>query len=318
MFGVTEEKRALDSSASLVKSVQIGTFMGQAAGARSAQTNLEWNSCRVIGQSSSFLTTPEASRLALACRDLSTFLEHVAAEGGLWTVCRREERAQFRRGLIWLHPIASLRDTAQFAMLAQSLRLGGGATFTDQNELRSLTRILQIEDAYASRVGGVADTFHKRFLCTWKFDPERIADLLENRSLMEVVSGEVSFTCRYGISFALSMSVSKASFQTPELMFRFNPVKMIGECRSSIEIKACGSVVAPDPQRSIVRFTPVFGGTRLPQSPTIVENEFDDADPSFLDRECSTEWFHFSRLLSVVRVHMFPVSLCVAPIKIHN
>lgn len=291
--------------------------MGEVTGTRSAQTILEWNSCRAVGQSCSFLTTPEASRLALACRDLNTFLENVAAEGGFWTICR-PERAQFRRGLIWLHPIASIRDAGRFAMLAQSLRLGGGATFADPSELRSLTHILQTEDAYACRVGAVEDTFHKRFLCAWKFNPERIADLLGNRSLMEVVSDEISFTCRHGISFAMSMSVLKASCQTPELAFRFNPVKMVGECRSSIEIKACGFVVAPNPHGSIVRFTPVFGGTRLPQSPTIIESEFDDGDLTSLDRESSTEWLLFSRLLSVVRVHMFPVSLCVAPIRIDN
>jgi len=271
-----------------------------------------------LGQSSIFLTTPEASRLALACNDLSTFLENVVADGGFGNACQLE-RAKFSRGLIWLHPIVSLKDAARFAVCAHSLRLGGGATFTDQSELRSLSHILQTEAAYASRVGDVVDTFSKRFLFAWKFDLERIVDLLENRSLLEVVSDDVSFTCRHGISFALNLAVSKASFQTSELTFRFNPVKMIGECRSSVEIKTCGSIIVPDPQRSVVKLEPVFGGTRSPQSPAIIaDNECDDSNPLAVDRKSSTEWLHFSRLLSIVRVHIFPISLCIAPISLRT
>jgi len=282
------------------------------------QANLQWDLFRVaLGQSSLFLTTPEASCLMLTCSDLTTFLENVVAEGGFWNSCQLE-RAKYGRGLIWLHPIVSLKDAGRFAMCARSLRLGGGATFTDQSELRSLWHILQSEAAYAVRVGEVVDTFSKRFLLAWKFDLNRIVDLLENKSLLEVVSDDVIFTCRHGISFALNLAVSKASFQTSELTFCFQPVKMISGCHSSVEIKACGSIVAPDPPRSSIKLKKVFGGTRPPQSPTIIEDECDDGNAPALDRKSSMEWVHFSRLLAIVRVHMFPVSLCVAPISLRN
>jgi hypothetical protein len=283
------------------------------------QVNAEWNLGRVaLEQSSLFLTTPEASRLALACKDLSMFFENVCAEGGFFNACHLE-RAKFSRGQIWLHPIASFKDAGRFAMCAKSLRLGGGASLTDQSELRSLSRILLTEAAYAFRVGEVEDTFCKRFLFAWKFNPERIADLLENRSMLEVVSDDVIFTCRHGISFALNLAVSKASSQTSELTFRFQPVKMVGECRCSIEIKVCGSIIAPDRQRSHVKLKPVFGGTRLPQSPTIIaDDECDDINPPALDSMSSMEWRCFSRLLSVVRLHMFPISLVVAPISLKS
>jgi len=290
--------------------------MATVAGAQPVQTNLENHLIRIaLEQCSLFLTTPEAAGLARACHDLNSFLKTPTAECRFWNVCQLE-RAKFRQGLIWLHPIASLEDAARFAVCARSLRLRGNATFTDQGELRSLTHILQTEATYADRVGRVVDTFGKRFLLAWKFDLAHVVDLLENRSLLEVVSDDVIFNCRYGISFALNLTVSKASLQSSCLTFRLNSVRMVNECRSKVEIKACGSIVAPDPQRSVVKLKPIFGGTRSPQSPTIVEDDFDDGDPDSLDQLVSTEWRHFSRLLSVVRLHLAPVSLTVAPISL--
>jgi hypothetical protein len=125
------------------------------------QANLTWNLARVaIEQSSLFLTTPEASRLALACPDLDRFLQNVAAGGGFWNVCQLD-RGKFSQELIWLHAVASLKDAAQLAIVAQSLSLGGAATFTDTSEVRSLTHCLQREATYALRVGQVWDTFGK-------------------------------------------------------------------------------------------------------------------------------------------------------------
>lgn len=315
-FRAAQEQPLLDTSANLVQPAQKSAFIGNGTRIGPVQASLESNLLRVaIGQSSLFLTTPEASRLALACRDLTTFFESVAAEGGFWNGCQVEP-AKYSRGLIWIHPIASLKDAASFAICARSLRLGGGATFFDRSELRSLTHILQTEATYASRVGNVVDTFGKRFLFAWKFDLERMADLLENRSLQEVVSDDVRFRCRYGISFALNLSVSKESSKTSELTFSLKPVKMVGECLSRIEIKACCSIVASDQQRSIVKLKPAFGGTAPPQSPTIIEEECDDCDPFILDSTISAECLPSSRLLSIVRVHIAPVSLTVAPISL--
>jgi len=291
-------------------------LVGKVTGPRPVQANWGWNLCRVaLERSSLFLSTPEASRLALACNDLNTFFENAVAEGGFWNACQFE-RAKISQGLIWLHPIVSITEAARFAMCAQSLRLGGGATFTNQSELRSLKNILQTEVAHAFRVGEVVDTFCNRFLFAWKFDLERIADLLENRSLREVVSDDVSFTCRHGISFALNLAVSKASFQTSELTFRFHPVRMIGEYCSSIEIKACGYIIAPDPQKSMVKLKPIFGGTRPSHLSSTFLDECDDGNTLALGSKFSMEWLNFSRLLSVVRLHLFPVSLCVSPISI--
>lgn len=268
-----------------------------------------------LGQSFLFLTTPDASRLALACTDLTMFLENAAAEGGLWNACKFE-RAKFSQGLIWLHPMLSLKDAGRFAMRAHSLRLRGGATFKDQRELQSIGQIVQSEAAYAQKVGDVVDTFSKRFLFAWNFHSERIADLLENGSVREVVSDDVICTCRHGISFALNLAVSKASSGTSELTFRVLPLKMIGPCRSTVEIKVCGYILAPDPKSSIVRLKRILGGTRVPQTPAIVEEEPDEASPAALDSKRSTEWLHFSRLLSVIRIHIFPISLCMGPVSL--
>merc|ERR1719245_1509036 len=91
---------------------------------------------------------------------------------------------------------------------------------------------------------------------------------------------------------------------------------MIGECRSRIEIKACGSIIAPNPKRSVVKLQPVLGGTCLPENRTLIDDECDDGDPPCLHTTSSQEWLRFSRLLSIVRVHMMPVSLCIARISL--
>jgi hypothetical protein len=286
------------------------TLVEKVAGAPLWHNSMELKSSRVaVEQSALFLTTPEASSLALACRDLSTFLDNVAAESGIWKICQLE-RGKFNQAFIWLHPIASLKDAARFAICAQNVSLAGGATFTDPSEVRSLAQVLEAEAAYAFRVDKPLDSFGKRFLVSWKFDLDRIADLLENRSLLQVVSDDVRFKSRYGISFALNLVVCKASLQDSELTFCFT-VKMMGEYRSRIEIKVFGSVLAPNLQRSILKLEPVVGGTGLPRNCSMAVDEWDDNDLPSPDRLFSGECRHFSQLLSIVRVHMFPVSLCM-------
>jgi len=254
---------------------------------------------------------------------MGTFFTHVGVEGGYWGF-GQVEQAKYERGISWAHPIANLKDAADFARSAKSLRVRGGASLRDQQELRSLTDLLRLEAKYASLVGDIVDTFSKRFLFPWKFDAESIADLRGPGSVLEVESEQVVFKCRHGVSFALSMTVAKVSRESPDIRFRFNAVKFQGNCQSRVEVKAYGHIVTPRPVGCIASLGRAYGGTCLPEACTCAEDACtcgeDEDDLSTVSSPVTSvnKWLPFSQLLSVVRIHIVPVSLCIGPVVCVN
>lgn len=189
---------------------------------------------------------------------------------------------------------------------------------TSQSEVASFIRILQEEAAYALKYDSDYGTVATRFLVPWSFDLGSVSDLLESQCPKPVVSDDVIFECNYGIAFSLGLTVSRASLDSPGLKVHLNPIKMIGNYLSRIDINACGSVIAPDPKRSIITLTPVVGGANLtlPDNVTnrkMPHDEFDDSESQSSDIQCCSECTPFSELVSIVRVDVSRWALGSSP-----
>lgn len=207
-----------------------------------------------LEQASFFLPTSDACRLAGACGDLNKFIEEASTDSAYWDDrAPALARGTYSETTVWLHPVIGLRHAAQFMRLARGLRLRGALQLTTGREAVSLIRIMQIESASTAGVN--------RYAVTWSFDPNSVTQLLEGK-LNEVVSAEVTFVYKWGISFAISLAVSRPSSDSPELDFSLARQRMVGEYLSPIKITTYGYVVAPDMDASLVTLNPVAFGTK--------------------------------------------------------
>lgn len=230
-----------------------------------AQTALE--------QSSLFLPTTAVCSLACVNRELRNFFDDASAK--FWD---DGNHPQFLRGkysdadhhadrLVWLHGLVSLKCAAEFSRLCQTLQLRGNIVFAGEDEVFSLIRILQVENAEMFReagsfvIGDASTRIATRFLVTWRFDPASIHTLLGGKSSEQVVSMPVRFNCKYCISFKLRLGVSRPSMESSELSFHLMPVEMTGgNYLNNFEIKASGTIIAPDMDSRVVNLNKAFGG----------------------------------------------------------
>jgi len=221
-----------------------------------------------LEQASLSLHTHEACALAATCRGLRTFLESRPCE--YWDDC---QSGRYSQSTVWLHQVTSLKNVGQLVMLGRYLQLIGRMDFMRQNQILSLTRVLQNEAMGAAKVGNAFDAVTNRFLITWSFEPQSMIDLLEGHNSEEVSSQEYVFRFRYGISFMTKLVISKASMGNPELTLRLSPVEMVGEYLTRIDIKVRCSVIYPDVDDSIMTLKPAVGGANIERSKGPIEED---------------------------------------------
>jgi hypothetical protein len=213
-----------------------------------------------LEQSSLFLTTTDASALACVSHELHGFFEDISTVSKFWDDGHPQlGRGAYCEGLSWLHALLPLERALKFARLSRRLQLRGSVVFARDEEVFSLTRLLQAHsrtDMQLHSMGGANPT---RFLATWVFDPVSVAGLLEG-SLQEVMSDPVTFTCKHFISFTMKLAVARLSTDSSQLAFYLAPVEMIGNYVNSFELKISASIVAPDAGSSALNLNPMVGG----------------------------------------------------------
>lgn len=211
-----------------------------------------------LEQASLYLHTDEACALDATCRELHAFLGARPSE--YWDTC---QSGKYSQSTVWLHQLTNIKNAGQLVMLGRFLHLLGRMDFRRQGQILSLTRVLQNEAMAAARAVNAFDAVTNRFLITWSFEPQSMADLLEGRISGEVSSHAYVFRFRYGISFMTKLVISKASVGNPELILRLSPVEMVGEYLSRIDIKVRCSVICPDVDDSILTLKPAVGGANV-------------------------------------------------------
>jgi len=270
---------------------------------RPKKTVARWSLTReALEQSSIFLSTLDVRHLAGVCSSLQSFIQN-ASGGGYWDDCHPQcARGKYCPENPWLHSLSSLRASTRFIMLAQDLQVLGTATFYKTSDLASLTEMLHQESAEdAFSLGFVAT----RFFIPWQFKQESITDLMEGSSL-EAVGLPVRFKCKYGVSFAVQLVISKTFADSPELTFRLVLVESLGaKYLANFEIEISGSIIAPDMASSIVKLKKVSWGSHTRNAsgdPDLDMNCCRTASPS--NSKFCLNWLHFKELTSLVRVRV--------------
>jgi hypothetical protein len=267
---------------------------------RQKKTVARWSLTRTaLEQSSIFLSTLDVRYLAGACSSLQTFIQN-ASGGGYWDECKPQcARGKYCPKDAWLHSLSSLRSSTRFIMIAKDLQVLGTATFFKRGELASLTEILHQESAHDGMAGNTPGYVASRFFIPWQFRRECITDLLEGSSL-EAAGVPVRFRCKYGVSFALQLVVSKAFSDSPELTFRLDFVESLGaKYLAPAEIEISGSIIAPDMASSIVKLKTVTCGSHSGKAEE--DSEF-AAGPT--NSKFCLNWLNFKELTSLVRVRV--------------
>merc|ERR1712226_914879 len=173
----------------------------------------------------------------------------------------------------------SWKDMARCVASARDLRLDGSATFVFAAEAASFVDILAHEEqdarlkeqtswptknmafvdmathfrrfAFPDMAQPVSFLESYRFLVTWCFDADTIADLLGHAGVCrleasdQVESDRIAFSCGYGLSFSLSLIACKPCADINKLSFKFGKVVLNGCSMRSVNVRAGGAIVSP-------------------------------------------------------------------------
>lgn len=166
----------------------------------------------------------DACRLGATCRCLHASVDEARAE---WDGAR----GKWSDGLVWLHPLTSFTKSSAFAELTTRLQITGSSTFQTEAELDAFAEALALE--------APENVCSRRFIVEWRLGGNQCLDHFVDGNIL---SEPIQFSCAYGITFDVQLSISVPADEGSSAAISLNIEFGGGSYWSPVEVAVSGAI----------------------------------------------------------------------------